>query len=425
MITTSDPIDSSDNNSPGDDKPNLQLNVGDIHEVTVEKIVYGGDGLARINSRPVFIPYSATGDRLKIRITEVEKKFSRASVEEILIPSVDRRPPPCQYFGICGGCQLQHINYEAQLKAKTDFIRESLFRIGKLEWTSEIPIRHNAELGYRSRAEIKVARSSDSQIFKLQLGYFRYGTHDICEVDECAILLPPANRELHKLHENPSLLPSDATRVYLTVGDDEVLMTPADGQSSRIAEFDALGTAHQTINGIRYGFGVRSFFQANRLLVEELLNTALGNANGKFAVDFYAGVGLFSMALSKRFEQVCAVEGNKTSANHGIENAKLNNINNVRYESISVEAWLKYKAPEMPKPDMVLLDPPRAGAGNIVTNRLIALAPPLITYISCDPATLARDLRMLVDAGYHISSITAIDMFPQTFHVETVVHLSL
>jgi 23S rRNA (uracil1939-C5)-methyltransferase len=133
---------------------------------------------------------------------------------------------------------------------------------------------------------------------------------------------------------------------------------------------------------------------------------------------------LFSLQLAKTFEQVCAVEGNKAAANHGAENARAAGLNNVRYEPISVEAWLKYKSAELPRPDFVLLDPPRAGAGIQVIERLAAMTPPVITYVSCDPATLARDLRLLIDYGYRIDSITALDMFPQTFHVETVVCLS-
>jgi len=127
--------------------------------------------------------------------------------------------------------------------------------------------------------------------------------------------------------------------------------------------------------------------------------------------------------MARSFDQVCAVEGNRIAANHGIENARSNNLPNVRYEAISVEAWLKYKSAEIECPDFVLLDPPRAGAGSQVVERLAAMAAPQISYVSCDPATLARDLRLLLDYGYRIDSITALDMFPQTFHVETVVRL--
>jgi 23S rRNA (uracil1939-C5)-methyltransferase len=395
--------------------------IGESYEVAIEKLVYGGDGLAHIGSQAVFAPLAAPGDFARIRIVECERNYARGVIEELLDPSPLRRTPPCQYFGVCGGCQLQHLDYPAQLEAKASFVRESLRRIGAIEWDKEIHVRSSEEFGYRSRAEIKVARDENG---RARIGYFRAGSREVCEVESCPILTPAANRELQRLHAESSLVPNDATRVYLTAGDDEVIVTPASGEDGRAAEFDSMGTAHQRIAGINYGFGVRSFFQGNRLLVEELIEEAVGGVSGEFAVDLYAGVGLFSLQLAKAFGQVCAVEGNKTAANHGAENARLNGLNNVRYEPISVEAWLKYKSAEAPRPDFALLDPPRAGAGVQVIERLAAMKPPVLTYVSCDPATLARDLRLLVDYGYRIDSITALDMFPQTFHVETVVRLT-
>jgi 23S rRNA (uracil1939-C5)-methyltransferase len=394
--------------------------IGDLHEVGIEKIVYGGDGLARIGTQAVFVPFSAPGDRLLIRIVECERNYARGVIEEIVVPSPARRTPPCAYFGICGGCHLQHLDYAAQLDAKVSFIRESFDRLGAIDWHGEIVIRSAEEFGYRSRAEVKVVHDDAG---RPRIGYFRASTQDVCEVESCLVFTTAVNRELQRLHAESSLVPNDATRIYLTAGDDEVIVTPATGENGRAAEIDSLGTAHQRIAGINYGFGVKSFFQGNRLLVEELIETVIGDSRGQMAVDLYAGVGFFSLQLAKSFDHVCAVEGNKTSANHGIENARTNGIANVRYEPISVEAWLKYKSHELPRPDLVVLDPPRAGAGVVVIERLAALASPRITYVSCDPATLARDLRLLIDFGYRIDSVTALDMFPLTFHVETVVQL--
>lgn len=396
------------------------LIVGGLYDVEIEKIVYGGDGLARIGQQAVFVPYAATGDRLRIRIVECERKFARGVIVEILSSSPSRREAPCPHYGVCGGCQLQHLSYAAQLDAKVSFIRESLARLGGVDWREEIGVRSAEEFGYRSRAEIKVSQASAGQP---KIGFYRAASQEVCEVESCPILLPPADRQLQRLHAEPSLIPKDATRVYLTAGDDEVIMTPANGENGRASEYDSLGTAHQRIAGVNYAFGVKSFFQGNRLLAEELIRTAIGDARGGFAVDLYAGVGFFSLQLAKAFEQVCAVEGNKMAAGHGVENARSNGAQNLRYEPISVEAWLKYKSHESSRPDYVLLDPPRAGAGLPVIERLAALESPRITYVSCDPATLARDLKALLNYGYAIGSITALDMFPQTFHVETVVQL--
>ncbi len=437
------------------------MNLGDIHDITIEKIVYGGDGLGRVQGQAVFVPLSAPGDQLRVRITNLERNFARAVIEEIITPATSRRAAPCQYFGVCGGCQLQHLQYATQLQSKTEFIRESLRRMGGIDWQQEIPILAADEFGYRARAEIKIHhgehgahREKPDRIDKIflqdlqdnsvnpainlvnpvqknfippmvQIGFFKANSHDVCEVMECPILLPAANAELRELHRPPNLLPSRATRVYLTVGDDKTLATPATGENARDAEIDAKGTVQQTIGGITYSFGVRTFFQSNRLLVEQLIETALAGAQGQSAFDLYAGAGLFSLPLAKSFTQVYAVEGSKISSQHGLKNAQTNRIRNVNYEVMSVEAWLKFQAPKLPRPDFVLLDPPRAGAGEAVIQRLIALKPSRIHYVSCDPTTLARDLKWLTNAKYRLASITALDMFPQTYHVETVVKLTM
>ncbi len=393
----------------------MNLSLGDIHNLTIEKIVYGGEGLGRVNGQAVFVPFAAPGDQLRVRITNLERNFARGVVEEILAPSPVRRAAPCQYFGVCGGCQLQHLQYAAQLETKADFIRESLRRIGGIDWKAEIPVLAANEFGYRSRAEIKINGE--------QIGFYKPNSHEVCEVIECPILLPAANMELRQLHKLPNLLPRRATRVYLTVGDTQVLATPATGENARDAEIDAKGTVQQTIAGITYSFGVRTFFQANRLLVEQLVETAINRAEGKIAFDLYAGAGLFSLQLANSFAQVYAVEGSKIAVKHGLQNAQANHIANVNYDAMSVEAWLKFQTPKLPRPDFVLLDPPRAGAGAAVIQRLVALKPATIHYVSCDPTTLARDLKLLTKAKYNIDSITALDMFPQTYHVETVVKL--
>ena len=397
-----------------------KIAVGEQYDVTIEKIIYGGEGLARIGVFTIFVPYTAPGDRVRIRIVSVERKFARGVIDELLEPATVRREPPCRYFGTCGGCQLQHLPYTAQLEVKVGFIRESLRRLGGIDWSATIRTISGAELGYRSRAELKIARDIDG---RPHFGYFESGSQRLCEVDSCPILHPLAERQLQQLRNRASELDPNATRVYLTVGDDGALATPATGENSRSAEVDSRGTIEQKIGGLTYRFGVRSFFQGNRLLVEDLVTEAIGGSNGRRAVDLYAGVGLFSLQLAGRFDKVCAVEGNRIAAAHGSNNAWLNGIYNLQYDPLSVESWLRHRTAGWERPDLLLLDPPRAGAGTQVMERIAELAPTKISYVSCDPATLARDLRVLVAAGYQIRSVTAVDMFPQTYHVETVVHL--
>ena len=311
------------------------MNLGEIHELKIEKLIYGGEGLGRVNQQTVFVPFAAPGDHLRVRITKLERNFVRAEIVEILVPSAARRPAPCRHFGICGGCQLQHLHYEAQLQAKVEFIRESLKRIGGIDWQDEIKVLVADEFGYRSRAEIKISQQEhreknnplDAQ--KIQIGFFKSNSHEICAVTECPILLPAANGKLQRLSAEPGKISRQATRIYLIVGDDHVLATAATGENSRTAAIDALGTVHQIIAGITYEFGVRTFFQANRLLVEKLVAAATGDTAGKIAFDLYAGAGLFSLQLAQNFRQVYAVEGSKISVQHGTANAQNNRIKNV------------------------------------------------------------------------------------------------
>ncbi len=398
------------------------MEIGETYELEIEKLIYGGEGIGRVNQQAVFVAYAAPGDRVRVKITTLERNFARGVIEEILEPSTARREAPCQHFGVCGGCQLQHLNYAAQLEAKAEFIRSSLQRIGGIQWEQDIEVLAADEFGYRSRAEIKIQRKEDEIP---RLGFFQANSHEVCNVTECLVLLPEANRALQRLHAKPKLVPKRATRIFLAVSDDETVMVPATGENSKAAEIDAQGTIHQNVAGFEYKFGVRSFFQGNRLLIEQLVSVATADASGAIAFDLYAGAGLFSLPIAKHFEQVCAVEGSKLSGQHGVNNAKANRINNVQYEIKSVEAWLKYDAPKLPRPDWVILDPPRAGAGEIVVNRLMELKPLAITYVSCDPATLGRDLKIFTKTNYKIDSIVGLDMFPQTYHVETIVKLSL
>ncbi|HEX5081765.1 MAG TPA: TRAM domain-containing protein, partial [Blastocatellia bacterium] len=180
MATPAEVIDSAPN-------AGRSVAIGESYEVAIEKLVYGGDGLAHIGSQAVFAPLAAPGDFARIRIVECERNYARGVIEELLDPSPLRRTPPCQYFGVCGGCQLQHLDYPAQLEAKASFVRESLRRIGAIEWDKEIHVRSSEEFGYRSRAEIKVARDENG---RARIGYFRAGSREVCEIESCPILTP-------------------------------------------------------------------------------------------------------------------------------------------------------------------------------------------------------------------------------------------
>lgn len=368
-----------------------------MFEVDVEKLVFKGDGLARHGGVAVFVPFAAPGDRLRVRVTEVGRGFARAEIVEVLRPGPARRAPRCRHFGVCGGCRLQHVEYAAQLDAKAGFVRESLRRLGGIDWTAEIPVRSAAEYGWRTRAEIQARRG--------HVGYFREATHEIVDVSECPILAPAAEAFVVGLAADP---PKSA--VHVALGDDGVVAT-GHGASVR-----------QRIAGFDFEFGADSFFQANRLLVEELVREAVDGAAGRSAVDLFAGAGLFSLPLSRTFGDVVAVEGRAATARRGEANAARNGVSNVRFVADSAENWVASARTE--RPDLVLLDPPRTGVGPRGAEAVARIEAPAVTYVSCDPATLARDLAVFVALGYRLTSVVALDMFPQTYHVETVAKLT-
>ncbi|HEY3137412.1 MAG TPA: class I SAM-dependent RNA methyltransferase [Blastocatellia bacterium] len=383
--------------------------MGDIIEVTVERLAYGGDAVARYDGVAVFIPLAAPGDRLRVRIVERKKRFARAVIERVLEPSPVRREPPCEYFGDCGGCQLQHLTYEAQLEAKVGFVRDALERIGRIDWPHRIRILHGEEFGYRGRAQIKIDKENG------RIGFNRARSNVVCDIKSCPILLPELNEALRSLRAVAD--EADVGQVEMAAGESSVSFEPS---------FASLpgGALRRTVRDAIYNFSPSTFFQANPGLLGELIDEAVGEASGDLAIDLYAGVGLFTIQLARRFKRVIGVESDREAVSFALKNLSTNNITNVECHATTAETWLasSISAGSHNSPDLVLLDPPRSGASTAIP--LIAtLQPSRIVYVSCDPATLARDLRSLIDLGFRIGGLSVIDLFPQTYHVETVSRL--
>ena len=383
-------------------------------EVEIERILPGGAGLAHARGRTVLVGLAAPGDRLRVRVERVRGSVAFASITEVIAPSSVRVEPLCPYFGRCGGCDFQQLSYEAQLSAKVEIIRDCLRRIARLEPPREIPITPSpAAWAYRARAKWQYDRGGE------RLGYFERGTHRVCDVAECPVVIPELQRLLEKLRAeipvNP--LPEDAGEFEAVAGDGgSVLLSPPvwDEHSTE---------AIRTIGGERYRFGADSFFQINHALLEPLIQEATRDAEGAQALDLYCGVGLFTLPLARRFRSVKGVEGSRAAARYARRNLADAGLANAEVKTASVGGWLMEHATRLPPIDYVLLDPPRVGAEAETVAAINALRPRRISYVSCDPATLARDLRSLTENGYRLSSIRAFDMFPQTHHVETVVHL--
>jgi 23S rRNA (uracil1939-C5)-methyltransferase len=383
--------------------------IGELIDVTIDRIAYGGDGVGRYNGLVVFVPFGAPEDRLRVRVTARKKNHIKAKIEEVLDASPLRQEPPCRYFGDCGGCQLQHLEYSAQLQAKKGFISDSLSRIGRIEWAKPIEIVGANALGYRSRARLQIDRK------RRRVGFKRAADSSICDVEECAVLVKELNAALRSLRGVVTLGPGEppASEVEIASGDSQISFEPSFGGLPS-------GEVTRTVGSTRYAFRPGSFFQGNHSLLELLIREVVSIEHGNLAVDLYCGVGLFTLPLARCFSEVIGVEANPVSADAVRKNFAANGLGNVRVISSLVETALK--SMNETAVDLVVLDPPREGAAEALPH-LIGLKPERVTYVSCDPVTMARDLRRLIDGGFELTALKGFDLFPQTYHVETVSRL--
>jgi 23S rRNA (uracil1939-C5)-methyltransferase len=389
-----------------------QYSVGDVLDVHVEKIVPRGFGLAFAEKLTVLIPLAAPGDDLRVVIREIKKRLAFAEIVEVPSPGKDRAAPPCPYFGTCGGCDFQQLAYEAQLNAKVAIIRDSLARIGKIDFANDIPIISSPPLVYRSRVRWQVDRETRN------FGYFKRNSHEVVDVEACPKLTPELNAVLASLRNTIDLdtLWSDRLEIQaVSGGTGDVSIRSSEGN-------EPAAEVSWSSGGETYAFTAETFFQANKLLVPQLIDAAIGGAKGGTAFDLYSGVGLFTLPLARAFERVIGVEEHAAAAAFAKQNLENAGLTNAKAVTRSVQSFLADN--RTTNVDLVLLDPPRAGTEKGVIAAIAKLKPKAISYVSCDPSILARDLRELLDSGYKIENLTALDLFPQTHHVETVARLT-
>ena len=444
--------------------------------LTIEKLIYGGDGLARLpaddrgRGKAVFIPFVLAGEKVEASLTEQKPGFARATVEAVIEPSPHRIPPACPYFGGCGGCHYQHASYDHQLDIKREILRESLRRTAKLELPFDIEVHPSPPWNYRNRSRLQVqVRPS------FAAGYFKLASHELLAVEECPISSPLINRGLASLWQSgrAGRVPEGVREVefFANADDTQLLLDVACAGEARRAAVrvwaEDLRAALPDIAGVvafreanpgdrkartpeilitvgassltyqtqraPYRVGAGSFFQTNRYLVDELVNIVTAGQSGQLALDLYAGVGLFSTALAGDFHHVVSVESSQTSS----ADLAYNQSSNGEAVQATAEQYLARAEstgrvgkgavlPHFPdKPDLAVVDPPRSGLGERVARLLATLAASRVIYVSCDPATLARDLVILLAAGYRVEQVHLLDLFPQTHHLESVVHLVL
>jgi tRNA/tmRNA/rRNA uracil-C5-methylase (TrmA/RlmC/RlmD family) len=383
-------------------------------EVEIQRLLPGGVGLAHAEGLTLFVSLAAPGDIVRVQIDRLRGKVGFASVLEVIKPSPDRVEPPCPYFGRCGGCDYQQLNYDAQLRAKVEIIRDCFHRIANIADHPEIAIHPSpTPWQYRARANWQFDPVTR------YLGYFEAGSRRVCDVEVCAVLVPELQNALEDLRtqiRNDSFR-GTSRNIEVVAGDDGISMAPGR------AGFETKDIG-RTIAAETYHFSADAFFQVNHELIEPLVHEAVRNALGVVAMDLYCGVGLFTLPLARSFERVVGVESNPTASRFAQLNLQNAQLKNARIITAGVGEWLNREPLEAEVVDFVLLDPPRAGAENSVIKGILARHPRQISYVSCDPATLARDLKKFLGAGYYLDSIAAFDMFPQTHHVETVVRLT-
>ena len=394
-------------------------------EVTIEKLVYGGEGLGRADGRVVFAPFVLPGERVLVEPASMKGGLIRARLQEVLTPGEGRVEPQCPYFGRCGGCHYQHASYELQLEAKRSILRETLLRLGKFEAPEDIAVIVGEPWGYRNRAQFHMAGSA--------IGYLEAHSHRLCPITHCPISSPRLNETLAALIEMmhdprwPQFVRSievftNETETQLNVleSDRPVARRFFDWCAETIPGF-VTGLLDYPAAGFAYRVGGGSFFQVNRFLIDDLGRTPVGEISGNSALDLYAGVGLFSLPLTRRFSRVTSVESGTSAVRDLRFNAERAGVGLKIAQSVTQDFLKKLAV----APDFVLADPPRTGLGKAVVARLADLKPPRITIVACDPATLARDLPGLLAAGYRLERLTMVDLFPQTFHIETIAHLSI
>lgn len=404
-------------------------------EIRIEKLVYGGAGLGHHAGKVVFVPFTVPGDHLVVKPDEEKKNFIRASAINVLGPGPGRRPPPCPHFGSCGGCQWQLLEYARQVDIKRTILEETFHH--RFTETRKLLINMRAspqEFGYRSRARIQ-ARGFGADA---RVGFFRFQSHVIEDVEACPLLRPSLNQALGSVRQARLRGTGNAAdQVDIACSEDTAVWGSMEVESEVDESISALSNAESVrteekvferkVGGFTYTLNPSVFFQANDFMTVQLVSTVRELARCTrpgAALDLFCGVGLFSLPLGRQFERVVAVENSPVASHFCATSAATNGLSNVQVVCADVAAWMKAVGSIAPPAfDLIVLDPPRSGADPKVMSRIAEWAPEKVIYVSCDPQTLCRDLAQLTSRDYRIDHVEGLDLFPQTYHFETVVRL--
>ncbi|WP_324283167.1 23S rRNA (uracil(1939)-C(5))-methyltransferase RlmD [Cyanobacterium aponinum UTEX 3221] len=443
---------------------------GDLVEVEIDDVSSEGSGVARVDQQVVFIPNTVTGDRISSRIVRIKKKYAQGQLEEFRKNSAYRIRPRCIVADKCGGCQWQHIDYSYQLQLKQNQVKETLIRIGGFADLQVEPIISGEDLSYRNKVNYPLGVSHTGQI---KAGYYRQGSHQIVNINQCPIqdqrlnpLLAEIKQDLQQLqipiydektHKGALRhlcfrIGKNTGEILLTLVSAELSDDTMDKQAEKwMKRYPNLvgvtlnynpqktnvifGQKTELLAGrpylieqfarLNYHLRAETFFQVNTTVAEDLLTAILNKLSltgEETVLDLYCGVGTFTLPFAQKVKKAIGVESYSLSIEQAQRNAEINNIDNVEFITETTETFL----PTLEiKPDLVILDPPRKGCQTEVIESLKQIKSNFILYISCHPATLARDLQLLCQEGdYRIMFVQPADFFPQTPHVETAVILT-
>ncbi|MGA2111410.1 MAG: class I SAM-dependent RNA methyltransferase [Anaerolineales bacterium] len=402
---------------------------GEVLEGVVEALAYGGDAIMRApDGRKVFVPFAFLGEKVTVAVVEEHSGFLRARLLAVRTPSSSRVEPRCRHFGVCGGCHYQHLSYDSQLEAKRSILMDLLEHLGGLrDPFVRPPLPSLEQWNYRNYARFALSPEG-------RLGYFVRGSKQVLPIEECYLPIPPLDTLWRDLVLEPSL---PLNQIGLRVGSEGEVLLILESPTGEIPELEveaAVSISALTPAGSQalvgdsvIGFEVlgrpfrvspASFFQANTGMIPSLVGEVLRTARPEpqqVALDLYSGVGLFSAFLASRFRRVIAIESNPQAvSDFQVNLADFDNIE--LYQAQVGQVLLDLDV----RPDFVVADPPRRGLEGNALRGLLRMQSPRLAYLSCDPATLARDARLLSRGGYRLESVLPIDLFPQTYHMESL-----
>ena len=400
--------------------------------IKLEKLTYGGDAMGRLpDGRAVFVPFGLPGEYVRVRLTEEKKNFARGELMEVIEPSPNRIAAKCKHYGICGGCHYQNLAYEKQLEAKTEILRDQLARIGKIENPPVLPMAASpSEWNYRNHVKFHLTKEGN-------IGFVNATGNAVIPISECHLPEASINSFWPELQFDSNL---DLSRVSLRAGADDDLMLLLESDSPETPELEIeadisvvhlfdehpvviAGAEHHFIRVLGRDFKVSapSFFQVNTAMAEKMVEhllAALPITSEDTLLDLYCGVGLFSAFFASHAGRVIGIESSESACEDFSVN--LDEFENVELYEGAAEEILPALVERIGNPLYAIVDPPRAGLDARVLDAMQVLGPRVIAYVSCDPSTLARDAKRLIAGGYRLVQVTPFDLFPQTFHIESI-----